>query len=185
MYKRQEQPERRTLPFALSAHNVTFEGARRLFLLPRDLGDHPQLGGAMRAKLGLKAGYVEHNSSYYWLETPELAYTVTPDDAAALVTRTREAREAGAASRANAPRAQKPAGAASAAGGSKARGGKARAGKAVHAQPAVAAAVDAQPSRRHTTPSPAAAPAARRVRSARAHAGGPSAGGGASGRALA
>lgn len=107
------EPERRRMPLSLSPANVSMELAARLFRLPRPLGEHPEVGGEMTAKLGLKAGYVEHNASYYWLEEPELAFSVTPAEAAALVSETRAAREArpsrrGRAGLVAAPRLRKP-----------------------------------------------------------------------------
>jgi len=93
------EPERRDirrLPQTLSPLNVTLESATHLFDLPRALGEHPELGGEMVANQGIKAGYVQYDEKYYWLEEPALAFIITPEEAAMIITEKQAVREAAA-----------------------------------------------------------------------------------------
>lgn len=76
----------------VKALDVDLDHACKLLTLPRALGNHSELDGELVAGIGPRNGYVRHNNTYYTLAAPELAFSVSRQEAEALVTAEREER---------------------------------------------------------------------------------------------
>lgn len=79
------KPKRTGLPQGTKREDVTFEQAMKLLSLPRALGEDPESGLKVSAGLGRFGPYVVRNKVYASLESPELMYTITLEEAVQLI----------------------------------------------------------------------------------------------------
>jgi DNA topoisomerase-1 len=79
------KPKRTGLPKGMQREEVTFEYALKLLSLPRALGQDPESGLKVSAGLGRFGPYVVRNKIYASLESPELMYTITLEEAVQLI----------------------------------------------------------------------------------------------------
>lgn len=86
------KPKRASLFASMSEASVTLEQATRLLTLPRELGRHPADGEAVIASPGRFGPYVKHGSEYRSLENEDQLFTVTLDEALALLAEPKKSR---------------------------------------------------------------------------------------------
>ena len=82
---RRKRPPRSSLPKTRAPDSVDLEYALKLLSLPRTLGTDPATGKPVTAGLGRYGPYVERNRRYRSLADPELLFTVTLEEALALL----------------------------------------------------------------------------------------------------
>jgi DNA topoisomerase I len=66
-----EKPKRQSLPPGVDRSGVDFEMALALLALPRELGQHPESGEAVKASIGRFGPYVQHRRTYASLKKGE------------------------------------------------------------------------------------------------------------------
>lgn len=83
--KGRDKPRWVGLPKGMEASDVTLEYALKLLSLPRTLGEDPGSGEEVRAGLGRYGPYVARGREYRNLQSPDDMFTVTLDEALALL----------------------------------------------------------------------------------------------------
>lgn len=83
--KGRDKPRWVGLPKGMDAAEVTLDYALKLLALPRTLGEDPGSGEEVRAGLGRYGPYVARGREYRNLRTPDELFTVTLDEALALL----------------------------------------------------------------------------------------------------
>lgn len=86
------KPKRASLFASMSESSVTLEQALQLLTLPRELGPHPADGAMVIASPGRFGPYVKHGSEFRSLENEDQLFTVTLDEALALLAEPKKSR---------------------------------------------------------------------------------------------
>ena len=94
------KPKRASLFSGMSESTVTLDEALRLLTLPRELGKHPADGAAVIASPGRFGPYVKHGSEFRSLDSDEQLFTVTLDEALALLAEPKKSRRRPSAAKA-------------------------------------------------------------------------------------
>ncbi len=87
-----DKPRWAGLPDGMDPSEVNLDFALRLLSLPRTLGRDPESGQAVKAGLGRYGPYVQRAREYRSLESPDRIFTVTLDEALALLAQERKPR---------------------------------------------------------------------------------------------
>ncbi len=90
--KGRDKPRWAGLPKGMDASEVTLDYALKLLSLPRTLGEDPGSGEEVRAGLGRYGPYVARGREYRSLQSPDDMFTVTLDEALALLAQPRRPR---------------------------------------------------------------------------------------------
>lgn len=90
--KGRDKPRWVGLPKGMDASEVTLEYALKLLSLPRTLGEDPGSGEEVRAGLGRYGPYVARGREYRSLQSPDEMFTVTLDEALALLAQPKRSR---------------------------------------------------------------------------------------------
>ena len=90
--KGRDKPRWVGLPKGMEASDVTLDYALKLLSLPLTLGEDPGSGEEVRAGLGRYGPYVARGREYRSLKSPDDMFTVTLDEALALLAQPRRAR---------------------------------------------------------------------------------------------
>ncbi len=89
-----DKPRTASLFKTMSLPDITLEEALKLLTLPRVVGDHPDDGGPIQALNGRYGPYVRWGKESRSLETEEQLFSVTLDEALALLAKPRQRRGA-------------------------------------------------------------------------------------------
>jgi DNA topoisomerase-1 len=84
----------------MSESTVTLDQALQLLTLPRELGPHPADGAAVIASPGRFGPYVKHGTEFRSLDSDEQLFTVTLDEALALLAEPKKSRRRPSAAKA-------------------------------------------------------------------------------------
>ncbi len=87
-----EKPKRASLPGTLSESTVTLADALKLLNLPREIGAHPDNGEVIVANFGRFGPYVKHGDEFRSLESEDQVFTISLDDAVALLRQPKRSR---------------------------------------------------------------------------------------------
>ncbi len=90
--KGRDKPRWAGLPKGMDASEVTLEYALKLLSLPRTLGEDPGSGEEVKAGLGRYGPYVARGREYRSLQSPDEMFTVTLDEALALLAQPKRSR---------------------------------------------------------------------------------------------
>ena len=90
--KGRDKPRWAGLPKGMDASEVTLDYALKLLSLPRTLGEDPGSGEKVRAGLGRYGPYVARGREYRSLQSPDEMFTVTLDEALALLAQPKRSR---------------------------------------------------------------------------------------------
>ncbi len=74
--KKKQKPKRMSIPKGMEPADIDFEKAQQLLSLPREIGEHPELGGMITASIGRYGPYVAHKGTYANLDDPAEVFTV-------------------------------------------------------------------------------------------------------------
>jgi DNA topoisomerase-1 len=94
------RPPRASLPAGVTEANLTLAVALKLLALPRVLGPHPDDGEPVVTNFGRFGPYVKHGSEFRSLEGDDHVFTISLDDAVALLRQPKRARRRQAGARA-------------------------------------------------------------------------------------
>jgi DNA topoisomerase-1 len=83
--KKAPKPKRTSLLSSMTEQSVSFEDALRLLSLPREVGKHPADGEPIVASPGKFGPYVKHGKEFRSLESEDQLFTVSLDEAVALL----------------------------------------------------------------------------------------------------
>ena len=89
-----DRPKTASLFKTMNLRDVTFDEALLLLSLPRDIGPHPEDGESVQALNGRYGPYIKWGKESRSLETEEQLFTVSLDDALALLAKPRQRRGA-------------------------------------------------------------------------------------------
>ncbi len=71
-----EKPKRATIPKDITPEELTFEKAKALLSLPREVGTHPETGKPIMAQIGRYGPYLSHDAQSASLETTEDVFSI-------------------------------------------------------------------------------------------------------------
>jgi len=87
-----EKPKRASLPSTVGESEITLDKALELLNLPREIGAHPDDGQLIVANFGRFGPYVKHGDEFRSLESEDQVFTVSLDDAVALLRQPKKSR---------------------------------------------------------------------------------------------
>ncbi len=90
--KKAAKPKRTSLLSTMTEQSVTLDDALRLLSLPREVGKHPSDGEPIVASPGRFGPYVKHGTEFRSLENEERLFTVSLDEAVALLAEPKKSR---------------------------------------------------------------------------------------------
>ena len=90
--KKAPKPKRTSLLSGMTEQSVTLDEALRLLTLPRELGRHPEDGQPIVASPGKFGPYVKHGKEFRSLDSEDQLFTVTLDEALALLAAPKKSR---------------------------------------------------------------------------------------------
>ena len=89
-----EKPKTASLFKTMTTADITYDEAMQLLTLPREIGPHPDDGEPIMALNGRYGPYIKWGKESRSLEAEEQLFTVTPDEALALLAKPRQRRGA-------------------------------------------------------------------------------------------
>ncbi len=92
------KPKRSSLFPDMDLDSLSLEDALRLLSLPRQVGEHPDTGAPILAALGRYGPYLRMGREYRNLDSHELIFTISSEDAVNLMNQPRQPRRGGRAS---------------------------------------------------------------------------------------
>jgi DNA topoisomerase-1 len=90
--KKAAKPKRTSLLSTMTEQSVTLDDALRLLSLPREVGKHPSDGEPIVASPGRFGPYIKHGKEFRSLENEERLFTVSLDEAVALLAEPKKSR---------------------------------------------------------------------------------------------
>jgi DNA topoisomerase-1 len=90
--KKAAKPKRTSLLSTMTEESVTLDDALRLLSLPREVGKHPSDGEPIVASPGRFGPYIKHGKEFRSLESEERLFTVSLDEAVALLAEPKKSR---------------------------------------------------------------------------------------------
>jgi len=90
--KKAAKPKRTSLLSTMTEESVTLDDALRLLSLPREVGKHPSDGVPIVASPGRFGPYIKHGKEFRSLESEERLFTVSLDEAVALLAEPKKSR---------------------------------------------------------------------------------------------
>jgi DNA topoisomerase-1 len=94
------KPKRASLFAGMSESSVTLDQALQLLTLPRELGPHPADGAMVIASPGRFGPYIKHGNEFRSLDSEDQLFTVTIDEAVALLAEPKKSRRRPSAAKA-------------------------------------------------------------------------------------